>query len=379
MKVCFISILDPKDKKSWSGTIHQMYKALSNEFDEEIEVIAPIKVSFFLKALLSFFDKCSRLFFSKGYNKEHSNLLSKCYAKKIQHKVNKLNSDIIFCIGSPVIANLETDIPICYTSDVTFNQIKDYYDNYSNLSEYSIIESNRTESKALNKSNIVVFSSQWAADYASDYYKVDVSKLKVVKFGANADNIPNKNQIEKKYDNTINFLFLGVDWERKGGGIVLDTLQELKNQGYDVHLTICGCTPPFKLNDDNIKVIPFLNKNDKKEYAQFLDILNQTHFLFVPTRADCTPIVFCESNAFGIPVITTDTGGVTSVIKNGVNGITLPLEAKSIDYVNQIKLLLDDKKLIKEMAINARAVYEEELNWDTWGKKMKQILESYIY
>src|SRR5690606_16027705 len=125
-----------------------------------------------------------------------------------------------------------------------------------------------------------------------------------------------------------------------------------------------------------IEIIPFLNKNNNDEYIRFINILNRTHFLFLPTRADCTPIVFCEANAFGIPVITTDTGGVTSIIEDGYNGIVLPLDAKPEHYVKKIKLLLKNEVLFKEMSQNARNKYEQELNWGTWGKKMKQIFES---
>ena len=80
---------------------------------------------------------------------------------------------------------------------------------------------------------------------------------------------------------------------------------------------------------------------------QFLNILFNTHLLFVPTRADCTPIVFCEANAFGIPVITTDTGGVSSIIKNGENGFAFPLDATPDEYANTIQSLLDDPLKLK--------------------------------
>jgi len=85
--------------------------------------------------------------------------------------------------------------------------------------------------------------------------------------------------------------------------------------------------------------------------------------------------VFCEANAFGIPVITTDTGGVSSIIESGVNGYTLPFTATPHDYAATIQSLLDDRVQLSNLALNARKKFENELNWDIWGKKMREIFK----
>nr|WP_294786899.1 glycosyltransferase family 4 protein [uncultured Flavobacterium sp.] len=186
--------------------------------------------------------------------------------------------------------------------------------------------------------------------------------------------MPNKNDIKKDFNGTINLLFLGINWKRKGGDIVLEAFNILIDRGYDVTLTICGCNPTEQITNSNITVIPFLNKNNPQEYDQFLKILYQTHLLFVPTRADCTPIVFCEASAFGIPVITTDTGGVCSIIENDINGFALPYESKSIEYADQIETLLNDRSKLEKLSEQSRKKFDEELNWEVWGKKMREII-----
>ena len=160
----------------------------------------------------------------------------------------------------------------------------------------------------------------------------------------------------------------------KGGDIALQAFEILSSLGYNITLTICGCHPPQKIAHPNVKVIPFLNKNIKNEYDEFLRIMHQTHLLFVPTRADCTPIVFCEANAFGIPVVTSNTGGVTSIIKDGENGIVLPLKSTPHDYATRIQNLLDSTDKIKDMSLKARIRYDTELNWDVWSKRMRELL-----
>ena len=121
-------------------------------------------------------------------------------------------------------------------------------------------------------------------------------------------------------------------------------------------------------------VIPFLDKNKKDDMLRFQNLFIKAHLFFMPTRADCTPIVFCEANAYGLPVITTDTGGVSSVIENGVNGFMLPINAKSEEYSKIIEDLISNKETLKKMSESSRQKYLEELNWRQWGREMKKIL-----
>ncbi|MBK6633147.1 MAG: hypothetical protein IPG38_01460 [Chitinophagaceae bacterium] len=91
--------------------------------------------------------------------------------------------------------------------------------------------------------------------------------------------------MKKEKNKICRLLFLGVEWERKGGQIALDTFYALQNNGMQVQLKIIGCQPPLHIKDKNVTVIPFLNKNIKEEAQQLYNILLQTDFLLLPTRA----------------------------------------------------------------------------------------------
>ena len=372
--VGFITATNPKDKRSWSGTHNKMYESLLNEFDE-VYLFGPIKKSRILSNTLRIFDGIQLKLFSKRYNKQHNIISSKFYAFKINAKLKNKKIDVLFApAASTEIAYLKTSIPICYLSDTSFSQINDYYKSFSSISSLSIKESNLIEKKAITKSTTQVYSSNWAAEYVINNYNANKSNVFTVSFGANINFIPTESDIKKEFNKTINFLFLAADWERKGGDIVLEVFDILINKGYDITLSICGCNPPNQITNPKIKITPFLNKNRDEDNNYFFKILYQTHLMFIPTRADCTPIVFCEANAFGIPVITTNTGGVSSIIENDINGFTLPLKSKPIDYANQIQILLDNRKKMKELSVQSRKKFEEKLNWNSWGKKMREIL-----
>ena len=123
-------------------------------------------------------------------------------------------------------------------------------------------------------------------------------------------------------------------------------------------------------------VIPFLNKNKHEDLIQLKDILEDTNLLFIPSRAECYGIVFNEASAFGIPSLSTKTGGIPEVVIGGLNGFSLPLDATSSMYTESIKNLIQNEKLYYQLSIKARNKYLTENNWLHFGKSIRNLIES---
>lgn len=371
LTVGFLTSSDPNDKTSWSGISYQMLKHLEKH-GLKVIALGPIKKPKILSAVLLFFDM-SHILFGKRYNKSHNIISSKYYAWHFKKKLNDKNIDMIFApCASIEIAYLKTSIPICYLSGTSFDQINNYYSVYSNLSRLSINESNLIEKRAIENSVCQVYPSEWAASHVINYYNAEKDNVFIIKYGASFNQIPEKIDVIEKYKaQTLNLLFVGVDWKRKGGDIVLETFKILLSKGYDVNLTICGCAPPE--SHPKMTVIPFLNKNIDSDNQRLIQLYLDSHIFFLPTRGECFGVVFCEAAAFGLPIITTDTGGVTSAIESGANGIALPLDATADHYALTIKKLIDTPNKLKKMAILSREKFERELNWDAWAKKIVAI------
>ena len=148
--------------------------------------------------------------------------------------------------------------------------------------------------------------------------------------------------------------------------------------GVQAELTVCGCVPPSNFSHPRMKVIPFLDKNDKLQRKKLEKLLMQSDFLLLPTRGDCTPIVFCEASAYGLPVITANTGGVAGVIRDGENGFMLPFSARGAEYAEVIANVYREDQRYTDLVKSSRAAFEERLNWDTWGAIVKQLLANLV-
>lgn len=368
MKICYISRANPLDKRSWSGTLFSMYEALSKE--NEVEWCGPIRPVFEL-SILKFRNIIYTKILKKRYLSKHTVLYSKAAGRFLSDFINTKNFDLIFAFGSPEIAFIETNVPIVYLTDAVFAGMLDYYNYFTNLPRRLIKDGNLIEQMALNKSNAVVFSSDWARRDAVKYYNFDIKKGYVVKFGANLLRIPSHKDLCLEKRSVLRLLFLGVDWERKGGDLAFDAFEYIQSQGISVELTIIGCNPD--MDNPNVKIIPFINKNRDSEFEHLYNIMLNSDFMILPTRAECSAIVNCESCAFGLPMISTDTGGQGDYIKNDESGYLLPLEAKGEDYGKKIIEFYQDEKKFKHLRIGSREKYDRELNWSSWLKGLNQI------
>src|SRR5438105_13550509 len=125
-------------------------------------------------------------------------------------------------------------------------------------------------------------------------------------------------------------------------------------------------------------VIPYLNKGDEDQSKEIENLYMISDFFLLPTRVDCTPFVFNEANAFGLPVITADTGGVPDVVSNGENGYVLPYSARGSEYAQMIAEIYQDELRYSAQVQSCRAAFESRLNWDTWGRAVKQVLQEMI-
>jgi glycosyltransferase involved in cell wall biosynthesis len=254
-----------------------------------------------------------------------------------------------------------------------------FYPIFSNLSQESIRNGNKMEKLALEKCRLAIYSSDWAAQTAIENYQINHSKVKVVPFGANIECNRSLDDIKALVDlrptNQCNLLFLGVDWFRKGGDIALEVAKELNKQGLNTKLTVIGCQPITNKPLPNfVKPLGFVSETTQEGIQLINKLLSESHFLILPSIADCTPMVFGEANSFGVPCLATDVGGITTVIKKNLNGRTFSRHDSILDYCTYISNLFSDYSQYKRLALSSFNEYQSRLNWSVAGQTVKNLI-----
>lgn len=376
MKIGFASRYDPQDKKTWSGTSYYTLQQLKRFGDVEVFQYPLPK---WLQEWLTTQKSINKRLFKKNTSVEFLRSYAKHFSRQLKKDIQKRPVDVLFVsASSQLIAYAKIKIPVIYLTDATFQQLQGYYPGFSNLAKYNVRQGIELDKKAFQQATHCMLASEWNRLSAVNDYSIAAGKISVVPFGANLDKPPAILQTTGLAD-TCRLLFLGVEWERKGGEIALETYRELKARGMQVTLHIIGCVPPHDLSgDNNITIIPFLDKNKPAEFEQLHQVFLKTDFLLLPTRAECAGIVFSEASAYGIPSITTGTGGVATYVRDGINGFAMPLQAGPTEYAALIEQLFKDSGRLMALKQSARRLYEEELNWDQWGNRFIEIVRPLI-
>ncbi len=313
---------------------------------------------------------------------DHHRILSRRLAHTFETRLVQSACDVIFApFASTEISSLSTDIPIIYLSDLTWATIVDYYQGYSSLFKFARGEGERIEASAVGKASALIYPSAWAAQSAIEHYKTDPRKVHCIPYGANfeVEDIPSREvALRHSLQNGITLLWVGVDWQRKGGQIAYDCLLELLRQGLAARMIVCGCTPPERYRHPKIEIIPFLSKRDAAQRKRLSQLFLDANFFLFPTTADATPIVLSEASAHGLPSLVRDTGGVGGAVTDGENGYLLPPDATGEQYAKKIIDIVQDQDVYDKLILSSRMAYEEKLNWDAWGRAVRPIFEQVV-
>ncbi len=373
INVAFVTTYDPTDMHAWSGTGFNILQALRNS-GLDVDVIGPLQDKF------SFFSKLKFLYrklLNVKYLRWLEPIVAINYAKQVQKRIKGKDYDVVFSLGTAPIAYLKTDKPVVFWSDATFAGLTGFYSDFTGLIDETLKNGNTVEQLALTKARLAIFSSEWAARSAIENYEVDGRKVKVVPFGANLECNRDLYAIDEiarnKSHDCCRLLFIGVDWNRKGGARAIELAQLLNARGIKTELHILGCVPPVNV-PDFVKVHGFISKKTQDGRDFFEKMMRESHFLIGPSKAECYGLVFAEASSFGLPSIVSKVGGIPSVIVNGKNGYTLELTATAQDYCRVIERLFDSRREYEELARSTFRQYTMRLNWTVAGEKVRELI-----
>lgn len=379
MQIAFVSTYDASDVNNWSGTSYYMSKALASH--NSLDYIDSLKERNLLVS------KAKKLFYTlglkKNYLRDRDLSTVKGYSKQIARALKQSSYDVVFSPSSIPIALLKCQQPIVFWTDATFAGMLEFYSDFSNLCAETLRNGMLIEQAALDRCALAIYSSHWAAETAIKYYQVDANKIKVVLFGANLECDRTIEDIQKliraKPKDLCKLLFIGVDWQRKGGDIALEVARSLNSSGVNTELTIVGCQPPSNRPLPSfIKVVGRISKATEEGKQRLDRLLSESHFLILPTQADCSSMVCSEANSFGVPCLMTNVGGMPSIIRSNINGQLFEKDASIVQYCHFISNFFTNYSKYELLAINSFREYQLRLNWNNSAAKVKDFLVNII-
>lgn len=377
MKIGFATTFDARDISNWSGTPYYMAQTLTNA-GHSVAYIGNLsrRLPFAFKLIQGW----KKLTCNQRESPRFNVVAAKHYSKQVATALTHASVDVILAPQINPIAYLDSQKPIVLWTDGLYASLLGFYPGFTQHSATSVQQGNLITRECLARTALAIFSSEWAARTALEIYGISKEKVKVVPFGANINCTHTETDIRAMLRNRprdrVKLLFLGKHWHRKGGDIVFQVAKALHAAGQPVELNFVGCLPPKEISvPAYIKCHGFISKRTPEGLQKMLQLLRESHFLFVPSRAEAYGIVFCEANAFGLPCLTSYVGGIATVVKDNVNGKTFSLTATSQVYCDYIMQLMQNYSAYENLALSSFNEYQDRLNWNAGIRKVTQLIQ----
>jgi glycosyltransferase involved in cell wall biosynthesis len=320
------------------------------------------------------------MIFGSNYRRDRSPLTLKSYARQVSERLRSVEADLIFATGTLPIAYLESDLPIAIWADSVFAGMLDFYPDFMHLSDGTKRAGHHAEQRALTRCNLVLYASEWAAECAVRAYGIDPGKVYAVPFGANLECARTAAHVDRMLDaknfDVCRLLFVGVEWHRKGGEMALNVTTALRGRGIPCELHVVGCHPTGPV-PHYVHAHGYVSKRDAAGRELLERLYEDSHFLILPTRAECFGIVFAEASSYGVPSLATDIGGTSSAIRSGHNGQTFPLDCGAERYADFIATCFRSGDAYRRLAQTSFSEYEERLNWNVSGRRVAELIDQF--
>jgi glycosyltransferase involved in cell wall biosynthesis len=159
-----------------------------------------------------------------------------------------------------------------------------------------------------------------------------------------------------------NILFVGMEWERKGGPELVEAFKHVLQAHPTARLTIVGCSP--KLNMPNCDVVGRVPIESLDHHY------GRASVFCLPTRLDPSfPIVCLEAFAHRLPVVSTDIEGTPDFVLDGETGYLV--KCGDVERLAEVLIeLIGNPEKCRSLGENGRRLVLEKYSWEKVGAEI---------
>jgi glycosyltransferase involved in cell wall biosynthesis len=184
-----------------------------------------------------------------------------------------------------------------------------------------------------------------------EHYGCDPSRVRTIGAGANVAAATASGEPGARH-----VVFVGRDWERKGGPDLLAAFARVRAELPDARLTIAGCRP-------DVGAQPGVEVRGDLDYAEVSQLYEEATVFGMPTLREPFGLVFVEALAHGVPVVATRLGALPDIVQDGESGLLVaPHDVDALAAA--LTRLLREPDTARAFGARGRDFVRDRFTWD---------------
>ncbi len=209
----------------------------------------------------------------------------------------------------------------------------------------------------------VLTMSQHVRQSVINQYQIAPAKVVSVGAGCNINFKPVP--LQNDHYRNKNILFVGVEWERKGGPLLVEAFKLVLKKHPTARLTIVGCSP--QIDQPNCEVVGRVSLEQVREFYSRASVFS------LPTRIEPFGIVFIESMLYRIPVVAPRMGALPDFVEDEKSGrLVAPNDVNALAAA--LIDLLDHPEKCEKIGNAGYEAVKDRYTWEAVGAKIRENL-----
>jgi glycogen synthase len=354
-RVAVVSVGDPRSPGTWSGTTAGILAGLERMGIQTLAVDASLP-GLRERALLASAAAPTR----NRYDAEGAALVHRARSLRVRRALRRQAVDGAIQIGTTFA--LPAGVRFVPLEDMTLSQATAVHPVFSRMSGAVVAAWERRRAEIYRAAHMCAPASHWTADSLHRDYGIARARMGVVGFGANHIAPASERRWEPP-----RFLFIGIDWERKGGPALLRAFARLRDTVPAATLDVVGGHPP--LTAEGVSFHGLLSRRDPRQRGLLLELLARASCFVMPSLVEPFGIAYLEAAAAGIPSIATSIGGPADAVGSDAGVVVDPRDE---DALVAAMTRLADPETAKRMGAAAR----ERAKLYTWPCVAERLLRA---
>lgn len=342
-------------KKTWSGTNYSLHEALKKQvnledFDIQSRPLTKLKLFLYKRCGITKYD------FMYGDVVYFNNHIPRELEKSRICSIQFTELDL----GENIHSYIYQDLCIDYVHNVILQdeELKRYY--RQNVSDYVLRKRERKQRQYYESCKGIFVMGEWLKDYL--IHEVGIDSNKVYCVGAGYDISFEKLTTNNRSSNKI--LFVGVDFERKGGYQLLKAFSVLRDKYQsNAELYVVG---PRNISFD-VEGVHFVGNISSDELIYYYGCCD---VFCMPSYLEPYGKVYIEALCCGLPVLALKRYSAINIVDDGVTGYLLEDDDIMIMADKLFDLLHN-----QEIKNNVIARMDNNRQYYSWNSVAKRMLE----